>query len=882
MERFYFTFADPDFYDDIGRWRCDPGDPRFTRVRKGPVPLPYAEGWTRSGTGIWTLCRPEDRPLPDQGWKLHIAVTPDTFEPLLHTVADVCRRWRAPFKFLSRYEYAWLVNAKYAARSGSGKGIAVYPADEHESVALAAELAERTRGTEGPRILSDARVGDTVVHARYGAFVRRYCRDERGRVRQAMTGGDGRPVPDPRTVPFKAPDFVSVPSLFRPPPRSRDGGDRLPYRIDKALHFSNGGGVYLASEGASGSGRRVVLKEARPYAGLDLVGGDAVRRAAREYEALRALSGLPGFPEVYDRFTWQSHVFTSMEYIRGTTLQEWSAANHPYLLRPDPFAPPAPAEAKDYRERIEAVLEQVAQAVEAAWEHGYAIGDLHPGNIMVSPEGEATLIDLEACVPLGEHRPFPGAPGFSDVRRQGRDGDEYGLRLLELSCYLPLTPLLRLDPAKLTPFLAAAREMFDLSAEWAERIRRTFVGTGTPDAAPAPDPVPATTGRAAGAPPAASGHLDGALGFEGWAGQVVEGFRASMSEERTDRLFPCDPTGFSLSPVSLATGSAGVLWSLLGTDGVYEPGLVRRIAEWTLANARGATDRPHCGLYDSELGAGYALWRAGWPDHARWCVDAALAKDRSGCGSGVFGGTAGIFLAVAAMAGGPDPIVERAEAERIGAELADRAHGLAARPHSSDGGPGAAHGLMHGLAGIGLAAHRYGVLADDPSAVDTARELVERELAAYVRCTDGSLQYNEQGRRTLAYLEEGSCGTALAVAELGRRDGWRPRGASVPDLMRALGPELMVQAGLFRGRAGFLAGLAQLARDGHGASADPLVRRHADRLGLHELRPNGRGLHYPGSGNFRISGDLRTGGAGVLTGVAFATGRRDDWLPGLF
>ena len=40
----------------------------------------------------------------------------------------------------------------------------------------------------------------------------------------------------------------------------------LPYRIEKALHFSNGGGVYAGTD--TRDGRRVVLKEARPHAGL--------------------------------------------------------------------------------------------------------------------------------------------------------------------------------------------------------------------------------------------------------------------------------------------------------------------------------------------------------------------------------------------------------------------------------------------------------------------------------------------------------------------------------------------------------------------------------------------------------------------------------------
>ncbi len=60
-----------------------------------------------------------------------------------------------------------------------------------------------------------------------------------------------------------------------------------------------------------------------------------------------------------------------------------------------------------------------------------------------------------------------------------------------------------------------------------------------------------------------------------------------------------------------------------------------------------------------------------------------------------------------------------------------------------------------------------------------------------------------------------------------------------------------------------------------------LTDRHARQLGLHEVRLREGELHYPGAGSFKLSGDLRTGSAGVLTGVAYATGRRDTWLPGV-
>ncbi|GAA2622830.1 hypothetical protein GCM10010425_17250 [Streptomyces spororaveus] len=313
MEHFLYTFADPRAYDDIARWQAHPDDPRFHRTRKGPVCLAdgddggtgteLADGWQQARHGIWTVCRPGPEPLRGQGWKIHVAVTPDTFPGVLDTVARYCFGNGTPFKFLARHEYAWLVNAKYAPRQISGKGIVLYPADERRSREGAEELAALLDGVPGPRILSDLRIGDSVVHVRYGAYARRFCRTPKGGISLALADPEGRLVPDVRSVPFRAPAFVTVPEAFTAPAPgpSGDAGPVPPYRVDKTLHFSDAGGVYLTTH--LPTGREVVLKEARPYAGYDLVGADAVTRAGAEYAAMLRFADLPEIPAGYEQFT---------------------------------------------------------------------------------------------------------------------------------------------------------------------------------------------------------------------------------------------------------------------------------------------------------------------------------------------------------------------------------------------------------------------------------------------------------------------------------------------------------------------------------------------------------------------------------------------------
>ncbi|MER5640170.1 hypothetical protein ABT095_24895 [Kitasatospora sp. NPDC002227] len=84
-------------------------------------------------------------------------------------------------------------------------------------------------------------------------------------------------------------------------------GDSLPYRVEQALHFSNAGGIYLARDPETG--QQLVLKEARPYAGLDQRGTDAVARLTHEAEMLRRLDGVLEVPRLLAELTSWEHRF---------------------------------------------------------------------------------------------------------------------------------------------------------------------------------------------------------------------------------------------------------------------------------------------------------------------------------------------------------------------------------------------------------------------------------------------------------------------------------------------------------------------------------------------------------------------------------------------
>lgn len=231
---------------------------RYALARR-PVP----EGWESAERGDWFSLAPAGRQLPAQGWKIHVSATPDNAEEVLETVAGICQERATAFKFLAGPALLLHRNTKYADRAGSGKFVTVYPATTAACGELAAELADALKGSAGPVVLSDLRWGEGPVHVRYGAFAPRFTRAADGSLVPAVADPAGRLVPDTRGPAFRLPDWVELPDFLRPHAEARaaQGTTDLPYTVERALHFSNGGGVYAGSHRETGEA--VVLKEGR-------------------------------------------------------------------------------------------------------------------------------------------------------------------------------------------------------------------------------------------------------------------------------------------------------------------------------------------------------------------------------------------------------------------------------------------------------------------------------------------------------------------------------------------------------------------------------------------------------------------------------------------
>ena len=440
------------------------------------------DGWHRAGDPDWICLQPPE-PLPPQGWKIHVSATPENAEQVLGICWEYCTAAGLTFKFLKSLEVLLLRSGKYGERSGSGKFVTIYPPDEDTLHRVLLELGALLDGHTGPSILSDLRWGAGPLYVRYGGFTRTEIRTEAGLRVLALQQPDGTLVPDERRPGFQVPAWVPIPEFLQEAIAARNGGrlNGFPYRVTQALHFSNAGGVY---RGVDADGSPVLLKEARPLAGIDGVGEDAVTRLDRERWALEQLAGLPEIPRLIDHRKGHEHFFLIREDVDGISLNQRMLTDNP-LLRPGSSV----ADFRDYTGWALTTLDAIERGVAALHAKGVSYRDLHPGNILVRPDDSLAFIDFEAVRPIDDEvQQIMGAPGYmAPPWFRGAAVDRYAMGILAIELFVPLAQTIRWSPGKLDEVLELIERYFPVPSDYRARVHRYLAAPSGPTDLPAAD-----------------------------------------------------------------------------------------------------------------------------------------------------------------------------------------------------------------------------------------------------------------------------------------------------------------------------------------------------------------------------------------------------------
>ena len=841
-----YCLTDPVFYDSF--MLKDTGENDFELAR-GLVP----DGWQRGDSGDWLMYVPQDPVLPAQGWKIHASACMDSAEDILATVWEYCVTRRIPFKFIRSRDLFFLRNVKYSPRGASGKFITIYPADETQLEIVLTELGAALDGQPGPYILSDLRWGTGPLYVRYGGFVERYCIGAGGELELALEDGTGQLIPDRRGTTFATPDWVTLPQCLVPHLEARNGTTvaGLPYRIERALHFSNGGGVYAGTH--LPTGEEVVLKEARPHAGLAWDGADAVARLGRERDTLRRLAGLDVVPALRDYFTLGDHHFLVEEFVDGSTLMSQIVHRYPVgvLGEGDETA------IAEYASWALQMCTRVEAAVAQLHARDVVFGDISPANMLVRDDDSIVLIDLEVATTAddGRRQSLATSAFMPPPTQTGLAVDRYALACLRLFMFLPqLTALLTLDPGK-------ARQLADSIAE-AFPVPEEFLAGAVRDIAAAHEPADGAS--SGGRPPRVQPDP---RSWPSVRDSMAAGIRASATPARDDRLFPGHPRQFSTagSGLGIAYGAAGVLYALAATGAAREP----QHEQWLAERAVDPPSGTPIGLYDGLHGVAYVLDLLDRRDDAlkvlEICVD-ALREQRDHLGLDLNGGLAGIGLTLAHFAARNDDAGLWDTVWQIADIVAERLGDVDGVARTS-GGDEPYAGLLRGSSGPALMFLRLHEHRADSALLDLAATAIRQDLRRCKSAKYGALHVDEDWR-TLPYISDGSVGIGFVVDDyLAYRDDEQFADA-IPRIRTAAMNGFYVGAGLFSGRAGMILYLSRGLAPGSGGE-DPVVAAHVRRLNWHAMSYRGD-LAFPGDQLLRLSMDLATGTAGVLLALGAA------------
>ncbi|CAN5141927.1 class III lanthionine synthetase LanKC [soil metagenome] len=844
-----YCLTDPLFYDSPTVARRDDVD--FELARR-PVP----EGWARTELEDWLVYAPRDTRFPDQGWKIHASATLDNAADILAVVWDYCLARGIPFKFVRSRQLLLLANGKYAHRGSSGKFVTIFPSDDAQFESALTELDALLGGRPGPYILSDLRFGEGPLYVRYGGFSDRYCIGPGGDLEPAIEDLTGQLVPDQRGSTFYTPPWVAMPEFLAPHLAARTGTtvEEIPYRIQRPLHFSNGGGVYLAVD--SRTEQTVVLKEARPHAGLAVDGADAVTRLRHERDILQRLAGLDVVPAVHDHFTLGGHDFLVLEYLDGPALSNTLVDRYPLAMLGDdaPFA--------EYTAWAIDMHARVAGAVAKVHSRGIVIGDLHPYNILIRPDGRVGLIDLEiASVATEGRRPTLGDPAFmSPHGLTGFDIDLYALACLRLFMFMPLTELISLDPGKAEQFAAAIAESHPVPEEFLRGAVRVIDAAAAPVTGTPARPKPELTGDRSSWPQARD--------------SMARAILASATLDRDDRLFPGDIKAFDTGGLDIAYGAAGVLYALAATGAGRHPDH----EEWLIQRATNPRPGTRFGLYDGLHGVAYVLDRLDRRGDALKVLDVcldALDGNWDQLGLDLHAGLAGIGLNLAHFAAATGDAALWETTAEVAQMIADDL-GAEEDVATTSGGKNPHAGLLRGSSGPALLFLRLYDRTGDEALLDLAATALRQDLRRCVVREDGALEVDEDFR-TMPYLADGSVGIGLVLADyLARRQDEQFVAAAEAIRLAATSP-FYLEPGLFAGRAGMILYLSRGQRPGE-AVEDELVAGQIRRLAWHAVDYQGE-LAYPGEQLLRLSMDLGTGTACVLLAVGAAMHHEPVHLP---
>lgn len=786
-------------------------------------------GWLVQCWAGWEGWTPRDWRPRLQGWKIHVSATPGCAEQTLAATTRICVDHRVAFKFLPTLAGLTDSSNKQGDRGGAGKFVTIYPDDDAQFAVLLHQLSDALQGQLGPYILSDLRFGDVPVFARYGGIMAMEAPDQQDRSVASIASGDAFTlVPDQRIPRFVVPEGVEIPEVLHAAhelSKQRTTSRLNEFTSIRPLHFSNAGGVYRAT---LPDGAVRVLREARPHAGLDGRDRCALQRQLVEQQVLEDLAGVPGVQQLRGAFTAWEHRYLELDYVEGGTLTAWVVRNI-HIQQGDP---------QEYARRAVRISRQLIDVVERIHAHGWAVGDLHTGNILVDDQDRVTILDLEDATRLDE----PRAVGFrvfefcATEDLSAEQADWFAVARSIMMIYVSDWEIEAVAPSFWTSAVAEVARVYGEAAraQLDEVQERYPVGTRSALSCDSVVGVHAQTPTEA---------------------EAVRGLLAGIEWSRrfsTRSSYPGDVTqpGRSAHEI-LSSGRAGVVFAQQRIGGPVDEADLSALTG--VAQSWDLTESP--GLLTGLAGLALVLGDAGRHDVAVSTARRALESSWGRRRLDLVAGQAGTVIAALEVgrAAGATDLVDQA------LTTYDRLHRTVTPGTSAWDSLTLRRGFFWGLTGLALTDLVAHLATGDQTPLARAVERLRMEVEACVTIPTGELMVRDTvNGRVLPYVEWGSAGVWLLVSAAERLTG-EPllSDDERAGLALSCSSDFYIYPSLDHGRAGILATLT--AAGGQYATE---AARQSWLLRASLLERDGMSFSI-GDGLIRLSSDLGTGAAGV-------------------
>lgn len=832
-------------------------------------------GWTSYVTSVWRAYFPPDHVPRTHGWKVHIGATSQDCASTIELVSKYCFETGVAFKYLASERQFFASNIKEANRAGSGKLITIYPSSDAALCEIVDSLNVVLEGRQSPYILSDVRYRGGPLFFRYGAFVPLVIENSDGEYIAALPTEDGLLVEDKRVPRFILPEGSPLPRVveeavneYRKPLNQNELDS---YSSVKPIHFSNGGGVFKATSLETGA--VTILKEARPFAGLDRDGGDSLLHQNREIRALTLLEGMGVAPRFIRRFTVWEHSYLELEYLAGKSLSSWRNEFFPFNQVGQDRS-----NKESYKLKAVVLCRAIIDTVKTIHEKGVIIGDIHPGNIIVRPDDTVAFIDFEDVRDPGSQDSatfnvlYYGAPSGCGPF----EGDWFSVSRVLASIFSPLFVYEVLSPAYWEYTLAQIEREFGPEAiaiiKEAVQYSGIQVHRGvalTPNQSPTP----------LASDPFQLQYCSKSI--SNFKGAIIEGI-LSQKHREPGYLFSGSVDQFenSMGAVNISTGAAGVLLALHRAGQPPSESDLQWLIDMSINSI--SASRPEVGLFDGLAGTACFLAEAGRFGDTAFLWDYIFANIGKQQQLGLASGLAGVGLAALSLGVSNQNEYYFNIARQIGDHIEDRVRWLESKGVTATILQKA--GLLEGWSGVSLLWTALAIHSEDNNLRDKYLSLSDSAILADLQKTEfdktGTLGvFDPVGNRSLPYLGWGTAGILYALSarsSLSEDLALEVDSELLDGMVRACTSEIYVTSGLYMGRSGVIAALSS-ARETV-TNAEAMLRDQVTRLREVSFILDGN-VHLTDHHVLRLSDDYSTGGAGVVSALNALDGTPWSILP---